>query len=114
VTVIVTALPAVATEEVAALVVLLLVARAVEEVETADEEVDAVLPRAVLPGAAVVLFANEVVDPAVTDVVFAAFDDELLDELPEVEEAAGTATVFVNGGLVAPQAMFRKTGSDVA
>jgi len=105
VTVIVTAFPAVATEEDAALVVLLLVANAVEDVDRADEEVDA----AVLPGAAVVVFANEIVDTTVAEVV----DADFCDEVPEVEEAARLATVLVNGGLLAPQAMFNDTGRDV-
>ena len=95
-TVIVTALPDVAPEVVEA---------TVEDVEIADEEVDA----AVLPGAAVVLFANELVDPTVAEVV----DADFCDELPEVEEAARLATVLVKGGLFAPQAMFNDTGRDV-
>jgi len=104
VTVIVTALPAVAIEEVEALVVLLLVDSAVEE------EVDAVLPAAVLPGAAVVLLAKELVDPTVAEVVVVDFCDEVL----EVEEAARLATVAVNGGPLIPQTMFSDTGKDVA
>jgi len=110
VTVIVTALPAVAPGEVKALVVLLLVANAVEEVEAADEEVDVVLPTAVLPGAAVVLFAKELVEPTVAEVV----DADFCDELPAVDEAARLATVAVNGGPLAPQTMFNDTGRDVA
>jgi len=105
VTVIVTALPVVATEEVAALVVLLIVANAVEDVDKVDDEADA----AVLPGAAEVVFAKEVVDPTVAEVV----DADFCDVLPEVEEAAREATVLVKGGLLAPQAMFNDTGRDV-
>jgi hypothetical protein len=97
VTVTVTALPAVDAAE-------------VEEVEEADEEIDAVLEAAVLPGAAVVLFANELVDTTETAVVDALF----CDELPAVEEAARLATVAVKGGPLTPQTMFKDTGSEVA